>query len=916
MPVNQFDKGLARTPKQTYVDQHVKMPFAEMMTLMDRRQKASDLGHQIEEKAAGFLDMKVLRKDKELMNQKSTDFTNRMDEIVKSADGDYSKVGSKLTAVAKDIRKDMTSGQMAAMSGNLATYQATGKELSERLKDGKITNGSYMASMNEANANYEGVQAETNDLGNYNTWGSRNVVDYQDVGEYTDKIAKGFESNANEVGNFKSTPDGKYLQYTTTGWEEVPFADVAKYTAGMIEQNKPLMESMKQEAFAAGQGSEAYENDPAGFTQNYVNSAITEAANNMGNKYGYRKTNSDTKLKADPYSLVDYKNNIETPVPVLSTDITRINTMPGTENIDQFDKLVNGGSQEIINEQFSDVAKTFFPDLTTEQGAWQAVQEHYIGSSIKDSMTPEAFAEYEAAKAVTTDEGFFGLRALAKDAGLITDEQKAGIDAARKLVAQVESQASDQFALDLASGTAGNALMGAGGMQVTAVKQMEMLQSINSKKRAKRELDNLNEQMDLTAKYGTRYSDDPKEMLKMVTEDNKSEFGITKGGTYEINGTNGEEGGAAYNGKISGADLNNITMAIRTAGDSGQSWGGIGTAGKEGEFGGWKAEMVDGGEGSSFWSGVGKTAGQVMHGGAGKQERAIWKMTDPSGLIFYTTEEASGKEVNSVFNRRDTKQTDKVTNANYTKLRNQVFAKQHIQNVRSNATTSYGKVSFKDNQGVVHTVDTDQSARALDHFMIGGKKRTSATGISLGDASSGMFSNYDWSKAGAEDGGNGMGLESMIVQALDEAGESDTPKNREKVMKQTKLSFPLFDPNNGRNGQKPAIFMSYKIQSTYPSLNGVWSMDTKNVKGHDFGQTESSSVMIANAQLRSVAPGQKIVNPLTNDDDDIGYRKLDGSWVMYYDKPDGSKGEMVGSKEQILGNLKNFVMKAKKAKLY
>ena len=300
MPINEYDAPLVVTPTQTYVSQHVDLPFAQLQNALDKRQNSYDVGefkrNQLEDL---FLAQQALKKDTAARNTILEGYESQLSEGFKNAGEDYSLMHSSLNSTLRDVKRDLSRGKLGAIGKAHAADAAYAKGLKEAEDRGDITNDRSNALYNISHSFYKGV-GEADADGNYKTFSGIAPAKMVDGGKVVEELAKGWLSDAYGSENVKFEGNGKYLVKRGSSWEKADQDEIYKAIRPMLESNEALMADLSQKHMIYNA------KDPKHGLNQGVFDELDNLAKFGAHKYGFVKQEYTMDAKADAYSLLTY----------------------------------------------------------------------------------------------------------------------------------------------------------------------------------------------------------------------------------------------------------------------------------------------------------------------------------------------------------------------------------------------------------------------------------------------------------------------------------------------------------------------------------------------------------------------------------------------------------------------------------
>lgn len=125
-----------------------------LATLQDK----SDRNYGELQQLPDLLKVNALDPDKPKLAAIRQNFDSQIDNLVKSSNGDYSKITKDLYALKNQLRKEINpGGTLNAINSNYSSYAANAKELQDMYKKGTIKEEDYIKGLNYAKQRYQGI---------------------------------------------------------------------------------------------------------------------------------------------------------------------------------------------------------------------------------------------------------------------------------------------------------------------------------------------------------------------------------------------------------------------------------------------------------------------------------------------------------------------------------------------------------------------------------------------------------------------------------------------------------------------------------------------------------------------------------------------------------------------------------------
>ena len=322
MPVNEHDNPYVVPHQQTYVSQHVQLPFAELQGYADKRQATFDQAELAEEAIhSRLLQAQALQKDKKLRNDIIANYENEMVKNIEATGGDYALAIPKIKQQGRQLHEDFTRGRLGAITGNFNSAQAYSKGLQEKYDKGDITLDQYNGLQAISMSNYKGVQEAIQPGSNYNSYNGITEANKVDVDAKVEDLIDGYMADKSDSGQWSQTPDGRYRYHTKSGWKTVRADDVYRDVAKALEGDKDVMNFLSQttqiEGFNAQQQGLDFD-----FSSS-LNSKLNQYSRRAASKAGFKESYHDQdKFKADEYALDRFKQNLKFELENIEDSIT------------------------------------------------------------------------------------------------------------------------------------------------------------------------------------------------------------------------------------------------------------------------------------------------------------------------------------------------------------------------------------------------------------------------------------------------------------------------------------------------------------------------------------------------------------------------------------------------------------------
>ena len=222
MAFNEFDRPLEAQPIQTYVSQHVALPFQEYRAaLKDKQDQFDEVSSGIDEQEAQFAKVRALQHDVAYRNEKEAEYKKRIDEAVQKHKGDLAEGSMDFKRLDKELQNDLSHrGALGAMDAKVAAYSAHNEDLQKKVDAGKITKETMDKTLGLSLAQTKAVQRQLGANEQYNSYAAHDPANYFDVGEqmnkdldkvHADAVEKGHEVFDEKTQTFVKTETGSKI---------------------------------------------------------------------------------------------------------------------------------------------------------------------------------------------------------------------------------------------------------------------------------------------------------------------------------------------------------------------------------------------------------------------------------------------------------------------------------------------------------------------------------------------------------------------------------------------------------------------------------------------------------------------------------------------------------------------------------
>lgn len=259
MGANRFMSPVQTQYQQTYIDQHVPLPFEILQKAADNRQKVYDTNAQQAEIAKSWLDVKHREYDKVGYDRIKQSYEGQIADAVEGAGGDYSVIGPKIRAIAATIKSDMNDGELSVIANNYNSYQA---DLAHKKK---LEDEGNLSGLNSMNMMYVSDQAHKNSvdaktgIGRYSAY--HHALDVDPNKELAAQLAHMKESSYQAFGGALQplkAGETTYHADTKTGRSAITAAQIKKVVEPYLQSN-PKVKAYLERNVRALYGEKAYE---------------------------------------------------------------------------------------------------------------------------------------------------------------------------------------------------------------------------------------------------------------------------------------------------------------------------------------------------------------------------------------------------------------------------------------------------------------------------------------------------------------------------------------------------------------------------------------------------------------------------------------------------------------------------------
>lgn len=887
MAVNEFDQGVRRQPKQTYVSQHVDMPFKEMMALTRQRQQDYDVGAAQADAVRNTYDMAVLSPDDALLAEKLAETEGNLDAMLEEAGGDYSRLGSKITTEARRIRSDE---QLKAMRGNYNNYTQTIAAEKERLDKQEITQEAFNMTRAQAMEDYEDGVVGGNNMN------IRGIAAFQDTAKWADDMMKGFESDKAEKGGYGFSKDGNWIIHTDKGEESVTKKDVKSFISGSIIGNKQMMESIEEEAWASARAEFGSGVDiPDDYVQGKVTDAVDVIVDGMANKYGFKKTSKDATIKANKFATIAAKKTPEKAVTIQGKKFLTVTNVEGTESQDTLDRSVSG----IIPDKIKGVVNSGFGLVISEQGTGAAgtlgidtYGNDYLDSLPPGEATDSLRAQVEIARKEKRDPDAKGeLRTDEEILSSIDDpEDRDNMEKALAELNKVEAEASKMFIHDLETGNTDFTTKNFGteddpifGNELDRPRVTQTLVEYYALQANLTRLKDIKVMQENKAAHNTGFAKDMDDQRRVIAAELKTKYGkeIAPGKHHTIKSTTD---GIAM--QLKSADMIDLAAAARHMEEKAD--------GKAGTSNNISIQQV--GEDPGLWSTVTGVVVDSWSDYLGITDDAfsdtmqedgkkyiITKVNPKTGKSEHIlmTQEANEDNVAGRILKDEEKnyQQPLIDSDRRRAYKNVLEDNQTIETVNTGVTNRGIQKYWKD--GVEISVDTNEFLINKEAVIFGrGRPSGKAT---FADTASGQMRETKW----ATEDGTEFSYDDLIQKVIDAGVETTGNETEEQAAAKMIGIGPAFVLTaNTDAGGHPDNFLVYTFSDPKGAITGSYRVPTSQIAGDDYRDPEKDAVFRSTSYAANLQSGGVIRSPYTNKE--LGFVTANGEIAVYKDR-DGNE---------------------------
>lgn len=255
-----------------------KIDLGVLNTALDAKQKRFDAGYDVASKL-DTLSIDGMDADRARANSIQNEWQTRKQKIVDSYNGDYAAAYRDITALAKDINREISPGGEAfAISQNKKNYvdwlTTTAKDKEVNPETLNLANSYYLQ-------NYKGVGQKDPTLGTYNTLQPEQLIGYTNPDDVVLKAIK--ELHPDKYSMERDSINGKWIVRDKQSGERLGADEVTRVAYRALANDKNFANSLKQTAKFKGE-------DP-----NQVGDFIMGLAQSYGADYSYDNITEDSR---------------------------------------------------------------------------------------------------------------------------------------------------------------------------------------------------------------------------------------------------------------------------------------------------------------------------------------------------------------------------------------------------------------------------------------------------------------------------------------------------------------------------------------------------------------------------------------------------------------------------------------------
>jgi hypothetical protein len=185
---NLYDKPVNLDFINTYVSPDFNMLMKSGAAMQQRSDQAQLTEEQMQDK---LLQVNALEYDKELRDQKVSEYEDAISKKLEEAGGSYMKIAPFIKEQRKKLHRDLTRGDLSTIQGNYTRFTKWYQENKEKAADGTINKGNFDLATGQVLRDYEEKRA-TGELENINLY---NLVKANDYHADALKISGAMEGN-------------------------------------------------------------------------------------------------------------------------------------------------------------------------------------------------------------------------------------------------------------------------------------------------------------------------------------------------------------------------------------------------------------------------------------------------------------------------------------------------------------------------------------------------------------------------------------------------------------------------------------------------------------------------------------------------------------------------------------------------
>ncbi|MGL6064450.1 MAG: hypothetical protein ACRC0V_06695 [Fusobacteriaceae bacterium] len=228
---------------------------------------------------------------------------SEIDAVVEEANKELSINPSKIKALQRGIKDDMTVGNVGIMQKNAKKRKEYEENIIKRVEKGDVLSEEAQYVLEKADLEYttKGGAKYVNPT-QYNKWSQETLSNTVDLNKLGEDAAIGFEADVIDKGIMYKGNDG-YLYHDSNRTERVSREEIINGVKASIMNNERAMDYVNQRI-------------RLGYTTpEKVQKQINDIAEIMANKRAYTKKKTDRDMDTNQYTLKDYGKKFEKIIP-------------------------------------------------------------------------------------------------------------------------------------------------------------------------------------------------------------------------------------------------------------------------------------------------------------------------------------------------------------------------------------------------------------------------------------------------------------------------------------------------------------------------------------------------------------------------------------------------------------------------